>query len=88
MGFPILELFYYESCPYCQMVMEVIDELKIKALYKDILENPDYKKKLVEDTGRRTVPCLYIDGQPMHESSEIILWLKKNVKRLEKTEST
>lgn len=31
--------------------------------------------RLVQDTGRRTVPCLYIDNQPMHESNDIVDWL-------------
>lgn len=77
-----LALYYYEACPYCQLVMETIDDLNLKVELCDIRTNADHLNKLVADTGRRTVPCLYIDGQPMHESAEIVRWLKANATKL------
>lgn len=38
----------------------------------------------MNDTGRRTVPCLYIDNQPMFESQDIMEWLRDNESNLEK----
>ena len=73
-----LELYKYNSCPFCNMVMEFIETNKINVEYKDILDNPENLKKLESDTGRRTVPCLYIDNKPMFESRDIINWLQKN----------
>ena len=81
---PKLELFYYTSCPFCQYVLHTIKELNIKVEYKDILSNQDNLERLVNDTGRRTVPCLYIDNRPMHESSDIIEWLRSNSSKLDK----
>ncbi len=83
---PTLELYYFDSCPYCQRVLRVIDELKIKVAYKDIYEDTNNMQKLMYVTGRKTVPCLFIDGQPMHESLEIIDWLRANQDKLEKKE--
>ena len=85
MSAPKLEYFYFESCPFCQMVMQVIDKHSIKVEYCDILASKEYLDKLVGDTGRRTVPCLYIDGKPMHESRDIMAWLEANLDNLEKT---
>ncbi len=48
----------------------------------NIRENPSYKEKLIKDTGRGTVPCLYIDGKPMHESRDIANWLKEYAKTI------
>ncbi len=79
-----LELYYYDSCPYCQVVMSAIKKLKIKVEYTNIHQDSTALTKLTKDTGRKTVPCLYIDGKPMHESSEIIEWLKDNAASLEK----
>jgi glutaredoxin len=79
-----LELFYYDSCPFCQRVLSTANQLNIKIELKDILTNTENLEKLVNDTGRRTVPCLYIDGKPMFESSDIINWLQSNVDNLEK----
>jgi len=79
-----LELFYYDSCPFCQYVLQVIDELNVKVEMKNILEDQTNLQRLMSDTGRRTVPCLYIDNQPMFESQDIMEWLKSNESTLEK----
>ena len=82
-GHPKLEFYYFQSCPFCQLVMRVIDQHKIVVEPKDIMESPEYRDFLVQDTGRATVPCLYIDGKPMHESMDIIKWLEENLSKLE-----
>ncbi len=84
MSTPVLDLYYFDSCPYCQRVLNVIDELKIKVNYKDIYEDTNNMQKLIYITGRKTVPCLFIDGLPKHESLDIIDWLKANSNKLEK----
>ena len=81
---PKLDYYFFQSCPFCQRVGLVIDELKIKVSYNDITQDQAALKKLVADTGRRTVPCLYIDESPMHESADIIAWLHDNKDSLEK----
>ncbi len=80
-----LELFYYDACPFCGFVLNEINKLSIKVDYKNILEDQESRSRLESDTGRRTVPCLYIDNKPMFESQDIIQWLNKNADKLEKT---
>lgn len=78
-----LELYYFTQCPFCQKVLRKIDELGLKSIvFKNTLENSDFANKLKADTGRGTVPCLYIDGKPMHESDDINDWLEKNKSEL------
>jgi glutaredoxin len=78
-----LELYYFDQCPYCHVVFSKIEELKIKNIeYKDILKNPALADKLVKETGRRTVPCLYVNGKPLHESREIVRWLEEHHQEL------
>lgn len=79
-----LEYFYFDACPFCQMVDRTINELKIEVNYRNILEDEANLERLVKDTGRRTVPCLYVDNKPMHESAQIIYWLKENADQLPK----
>ena len=79
-----LDYYYFPSCPFCQRVAGVIQDLNIKVELHDIMANQADLEKLVKDTGRRTVPCLYINDKPMHESDDIIKWLKQNEKDLEK----
>lgn len=79
-----LELYYYDECPYCQIVLEAIEETGIedKISFKNTRKDPWNREKLVADTGRGTVPCLYIDGKPMHESRDIANWLRANASKL------
>ena len=79
-----LELFYFDSCPFCQHVLMVINQLDLKVTLSDIMNSIEKRSQLINDTGRKTVPCLYIDGRPMFESQDIIKWLKDNVNNLEK----
>ncbi len=81
---PNLDFYYYDACPFCQMVIRVIKKHNILVNYLDIWENPVYGEKLIQDRGRRTVPVLYIDGVPMGESSDIMRWLEENKDKLEK----
>lgn len=84
MSTPSLALYYFESCPFCVMVLRAIEKLKIDVEYRDIFSDSEHLNKLVSDTGKRTVPCLYIDGNPMFESSDIMDWLAQNAPNLKK----
>ncbi len=84
MNAPTLDFYYFDSCPYCQRVIKTIEKLNISVNWKDIYADKANMNFLVEKTGRKTVPCLFIDGQPMHESLEIMAWLEENVDTLNK----
>jgi len=77
------ELFYFPECPFCQMVVNGLQTLNLNIPMRNIREVKDALDKLISDTGRQTVPCLYIDGKPMHESQEILEWLKNNSKKIQ-----
>ena len=81
-----LDLYYFDECPYCQIVLSALKStgLQNKVNYLNIHENSKYKEQLIKDTGRGTVPCLYIDGKPMHESRDIANWLHQYAKDLQK----
>lgn len=81
---PHLALYFYYACPYCQLVLSAIDDLGLDVELRDTLSDRSHREKLESDTGRRTVPCLYIDGKPMHESAEIVKWLRANASTLKK----
>ena len=68
-----LELFKKESCPYCRKVMAFIsDSGRGDIIFRDIIEDPAAAETLVNVGGKRQVPCLFIDGKPLYESSDII----------------
>jgi hypothetical protein len=53
--------------------MSAIRETKLesKVTMMNIRENPSYKEKLIKDTGRGTVPCLYIGNGPKTSFEDI-----------------
>ena len=81
---PNLNLYYFPSCPFCQIVLVKVNELNLDVILTNIHEDDQAREKLYHDTGRYTVPCLYIDENPMHESRDIINWLQNNKDRLAK----
>jgi len=74
-----LELYYFESCPFCQKVLSFLKAQGISGMTKkDIKTTPLFEKELLALGGKKQVPCLMIDGKPLYESDDIISWLKKN----------
>jgi glutaredoxin len=72
-----LELYKFDSCPYCQRVFEAVRRLGVPVRYRDIHEDAAAAKKLVEVGGDDQVPCLFIDGKPLYESADIIAFLEE-----------
>ena len=78
---PSLSLYHYAGCPFCTLVRNAMDSLGLEIELRDILQDPERRRELVEATGRQTVPCLRVeseDGQVewMHESRHIVEYLR------------
>ena len=74
-----LELYKFDSCPYCVRVFEAIEKQgRTDIEMHDVMENEADFKRLMEVGGKDQVPCLFIDGSPMYESLDIIDWLEKH----------
>ncbi len=82
-----LELYFYPQCPYCQIVLNALRSTGLESVvkYYNTIEEPQRREKLIKDTGRSTVPCLYIDDKPMHESSDIAEWIHKYAKEIQES---
>ena len=53
--------------------------------FKNTLENPSHREFHQNKTGRTTVPCLYIVGEPLFESRDIMTWLEQNKEKIIKS---
>jgi len=71
-------LFYRPTCGYCVKVLRFIEQNNISIPLKNIFENPEVRQELITIAGKTQVPCLVVNGEPMHESDNIIEWLKEN----------
>jgi glutaredoxin len=75
-----LILYYYPTCPYCRKVTRLIDKHNLaKIKLKNINQDEQAESELIKVGGKRQVPCLFIDGDPLYESDDIINWLKSNL---------
>lgn len=73
----ILVLYYKPSCPYCQKVLDYLADIGKEVPLKNIDNDPKAREELHHLGGKTQVPCLFIDGKPLYESSDIIDWLKE-----------
>jgi glutaredoxin len=71
-----LELYKFDSCPYCQRVYRAVRQLGVPLRYRDIEEDDAAARKLVEVGGIDQVPCLFVDGKPLYESADIVAFLE------------
>lgn len=72
-----LVLYKFDTCPYCIRVMRKINQLGIEGIeYEDTRRDPSARQRLLQQTGRTQVPCLFIDGVPLFESLDINEWLE------------
>ena len=74
-----LTLYYFEACPYCQVVLNYIKNIDAIILKRDIRTEEGARDDLIAFGGKGQVPCLVIDGEALYESSEIIKWLEENI---------
>lgn len=70
-----LVLYYKPTCPYCQRVLNFMQDKGIELEKHDILTDHEALETLIRVGGRQQVPCLFIDGKPLYESSDIITFL-------------
>ena len=74
-----LTLYQYDSCPFCAMVRNFMDQNNIKVLMKDTLLDPAARRELIQIGGKGQVPCLVIDTEPLYESRDIIQWMQEHL---------
>ncbi|MEO8800306.1 MAG: glutaredoxin 3 [Polyangiaceae bacterium] len=58
-------------CPYCTRAKALLDKLKITFEEVDVTNAPDKRSWLVETTGRRTVPQIFIKGSSIGGFDEL-----------------
>jgi glutaredoxin 3 len=75
-----LELFKFDTCPFCVRVLTAIKTLGVEGIrMRDTRQEAGAEADLIARGGKRQVPCLFIDGKPMYESGDIVNWLQANV---------
>lgn len=76
----MLTLYYKPSCPFCQRVLQMADNLQVELELKDVSESEAALAELLEIGGERQVPFL-VDSEKntsMYESSDIIEYIREH----------
>ena len=76
----MLILYYKPTCPFCQRVLQMAENLKIDLDLKDVSEDETALAELIEKGGDKREPYL-VDtekGVSMYESNDIIDYLREN----------
>ncbi len=71
-------LYVGTICPFCKKVENFLNEENIELEIVNIEKDRNAMQKLIEEGGKRQVPCLYHDGEYLYESDDIIEFLKEN----------
>ncbi|HTT71822.1 MAG TPA: glutaredoxin 3 [Anaeromyxobacteraceae bacterium] len=68
---PKVQVYSKENCPYCVRAKSLLARKSVP--YEEIdVENDDAKRAwLVEATGQRTVPQIFVDGRPLGGYTDI-----------------
>ena len=74
-----LELYVMTGCPYCIKVKNFLASNSISIPQRNITTDRTAEQHLIAVGEKRQVPCLFIDGKPLYESSDIITWVQKNM---------
>ena len=77
-----LALYYFDGCPFCNMVSRAIDLLDIDVERRNIMLEPQHRDDLIEARRRATVPVLRItspngEDRWMPESRDIVSYLQQ-----------
>lgn len=76
----MLTLYHKPTCPFCERVLQMAENLKVDLELKNIDEDESAKAELVEKGGKEQVPFLVDSEKDMtlFESSDIIDHLRDN----------
>jgi glutaredoxin len=73
---PKLVLYKYDACPFCWYVKSALADLQLTIETRDTRSDPEARRELIETGGKSQVPCLFIDGEPLYESRDIVRYLQ------------
>ena len=73
-------------CPYCDHAKKLLDSLGVQYQEINVDENQEQLEKMMRDSGRRTVPQIFIHGKSiggfddlsaLHQAGKLVDMIKK-----------
>ena len=66
-----VEIYTTPNCPFCVRAKRLLQARGIAYEEVDVAGDPELRADLVQRTGRRTVPQIFIDGEPIGGFEEL-----------------
>lgn len=60
-----IKIYTTSTCSYCRAAKQLLNERKLPFTEVDCSNDAAARERLVNETGRRTVPQIYLDGIPV-----------------------
>lgn len=70
-----IELYSTTYCGYCNAAKKCLSDMNIDFVEFDVTQNPEKRTWLVQTTGQRTVPQIFVNDKPIggyHELNALI----------------
>jgi glutathione S-transferase len=76
---PELKLYSNSGCPFCRKVTSFMASVGIEVDIEDPYSSRAALSAFRDFSGGTQIPCLSIDGKPLLESDDIIIWMEDNL---------
>jgi glutaredoxin 3 len=71
-------IYSKDNCPWCTKAKAALTDKKLSYKSIDVLSmDPSELEKIMEETGRRTVPNIFINGKNIGGYQELMKWLEQ-----------
>lgn len=71
-----IEMYTTTYCNYCKMAKTLLKEKGLPFTEIDVTGDDEKRNWLVETTGRKTVPQIFIDGKPIGGYTDLVAWFQ------------
>ena len=68
----MIEIFTKDYCGYCRRAKELLETRNLDYDEIDITHDPELAEEVVERTGRKTVPQIFIEGQAVGGYDDLV----------------
>jgi glutaredoxin 3 len=68
---PKVEVYSKQNCPYCVRAKALLQKKKVPFEEIDIEHDDEKRAWLVQASGQRTVPQIFVDGRPLGGYTDI-----------------
>ncbi len=73
-----VEVYTTQTCPYCFAAKDLLQKNKVSYKEFDVSFNPEMRRTLMDKTGLRTVPQIYINGEHVGGFTDLVNYFLTN----------